>query len=78
MLKLLKVAAVPNVRIEFVSVTPYFNRYTRYHSQLIFRDTSFRDVTENDDRLLQPLNSYRVSRSSDGTQLLKSEITRNS
>ena len=72
MFKLLKVAAVPNVCTGSVSVTPYFNRYMRYHSQLTFRDTSFRDVTENDDLLSQPLSSYGVSRSSDGTQLLRS------
>ena len=73
MFKLLKVAAVPNVRIESVSVTPYFNhQYMRYHSQLTFRDTCFRDVTENDDLLSQPLSSYGVLRSSDGTQLLRS------
>ena len=72
MFKLLKVAAVPNVCIGSVSVTPYFNRYMRYHSQLTFRDASLRDVSENDDLLSQPLSSYGVSRSSDGTQLLRS------
>ena len=57
-----------------LSITPYFNRYMRYHSQLTFdfRDTSFRDVTKNDDLLSQPLSSYGVLRSSDGTQLLRS------
>ena len=71
MFKLLKVAAVPNVRIESVSVTPYFNRYMRYHSQLTFQDTSFRDVIEND-CLSKRLSSYGVSRKSNGTQLLSS------
>ena len=71
MFKLFKVAAVPNVRIESVSVTPYFNRYMRYRSQLTFQNTAFRDVIEND-YLSQPLSSYGVSRRSNGTQLLRS------
>ena len=41
-------------------------------SRIPSRAISFRDVTENDDLLLQPLSSYGVLRSSDGTQLLKS------
>ena len=72
MFKLLKVAAVPNVRIESVSVTPYFNRYMRYHSQLTFGGTPFRDVIGNNYFLLQPLSNYGVLKSSDGTQLLRS------
>ena len=70
MFKLLKVAAVPNVRIESVSVTPYFNRYMRYHSQPTFGGTPFRDVIGNDYILLQPLSNYGVFISSDGTQPL--------
>ena len=75
MFKLLKFAAFPNVCIESVSVTPYLDRYTRYLSQftleLTFRDTSFRDVTENEDLLSQPLSRYGVSRSSVNTHLLR-------
>ena len=67
MFRLIKVAAVPRVRVVSVNVAPYIDRYNvRYNTT--FQDTPFKDVIDKD-FLSEPLSHYGLKINSDGVQL---------
>ena len=71
MFRLIKVAAVPRVRVVSVNVAPYIDRYNvRYNTT--FQDTpfKFKDVIDKD-FLSESLSHYGLKLNSDGVQLLK-------